>query len=170
MKTSDKLISIEHDDLSFLILCAGRYCEGRKSYAPGMLQSIVRKHWADLSTNQQDTFIRDLDSYICDAKKWYRDFQVNYDYQEWVRFRKELIAIRNAGNNEEDYTYDSHGVNIILRMLLSKDAIRPEQCEAAITFIKDKLYDEGMWIGDDDHEAERFISFYGDELISAISV
>lgn len=170
MKTSDKPITIEHNDLTFLILYAGRYCNGRKFTSPSRLQSIIRKYWRDLSVNQQDIVISDIDSYIDDTLRWYPDFQNDNEYQGWVRLRKELTAIRNTGNTEEDYTDDSHGINIILRMLLSKDTIRPEQCEAAVTFIKDKLYDEGMWIGDDDHEAERFISFYGDELIESISV
>lgn len=169
MNNSNKLITIEQNDLSFLILCAGRYCEGRKSYAPGMLRSIVRKHWTDLSINQRDIFIKDLNRYLEDIKKWYPDIQNDYDYKEWIRFREEMTPICCTAD-EENYDDDSHGINIILSMLLRKDTIKPSQCEAAYKFIKEKLDYEGMWIGDDDHEAERFISFYKDELISSIPV
>ena len=169
MNNSNKLIPVDINDLSFLILCAGRYCEGRKSYAPGILQSIVRKHWEDLPINQQDIFIRDLNRYLEDIKKWYPDIQNDYDYKEWIRFREEMLPT-SCISTEENYDDDSHGINIILSMLLRKDVIGPSQCEVAYKFIKDKLDYEGMWIGDDDHEAERFISFYKAELISSISV
>ena len=36
--------------------------------------------------------------------------------------------------------------------------------DKAYDLIEQKLNDEGMWIGEDDHEAERFVSFFGDEI------
>ena len=36
--------------------------------------------------------------------------------------------------------------------------------DKAYDLIEQKLNDEGMWIGDDDHEAERFVSFFGEEI------
>ena len=35
---------------------------------------------------------------------------------------------------------------------------------SAYDLIEQKLDEEGMWIGDDDHEAERFVSFFGEEI------
>ena len=36
--------------------------------------------------------------------------------------------------------------------------------DKAYDLIEQKLNDEGMWIGEDDHEAERFVSFFGEEI------
>lgn len=170
MSNSTKLVPVELDDLAFLILCAGRYCEGRTSYAPSMLRTIVRTYWDKLLTNHRNIFIKDHVKYLEDIKKWYPDIHYDYSYKEWSRFIAELAEIdRIIDAGEDTYTDDSHGIDIILGMLLDKAAIKPSQCEAAYKVIKDKLDDEGMWVGDDDHEAERFISFYGDEVIEAIT-
>ena len=102
MSNLTKLVSVDLSDLSFLILCAGRYCEGRKSYAPDMLRSIVRKHWDNLLTNQRDIFIRDLMRYLEDTKKWYPTIQEDYSYKEWSRFLAELAAIDRTLDAEDE--------------------------------------------------------------------
>lgn len=171
MNNLKKLVSVELEDLAFLILCAGRYCEGRKSIAPSVLQSIVRKHWSALLSNHRDILVRDLMKYIKGIQKWYPDIRDDYPCEERSRFIAELAAI--ARGVEEDnviFTNDSLGINVILGMLLHKDLITPSQCEAAATFIKDKLHSEKMWIGDNDYEAEKFISLYWDELATALNI
>lgn len=173
MKTSDKLISVELDDLAFLIICAGRYCTGRKSIAPHILQSIVRKYWDNLLVDPGDIGCKDLTRCFEDVQKWYPGLRDDYSYKEWYAFIAELVPIAYMIDKEaekEACIGDPRGINVILGMLLRKDLIAPSQCEVTATFIKDKLHSEKMWIGDNDYEAEKFISLYWDELASYLHI
>ena len=78
--------------------------------------------------------------------------------------------------DEPDYENDHHGIWLIINLMRKKGMLRAQGIEgrddvddghaidAAYDLIEQKLDEEGMWIGDDDHEAERFVSFYGDEI------
>jgi hypothetical protein len=78
--------------------------------------------------------------------------------------------------DEPDYENDHHGIWLIINLMRKMGMLRAQGIEgrddvddghaidAAYDLIEQKLNDEGMWIGDDDHEAERFVSFYGDEI------
>lgn len=78
--------------------------------------------------------------------------------------------------DEPDYENDHHGIWLIINLMRKQGMLRAQGIEgrddvddghaidAAYDLIEQKLNDEGMWIGDDDHEAERFVSFYGDEI------
>lgn len=64
--------------------------------------------------------------------------------------------------NEPDYNDDSHGIRLILNMLMKRGDITKNDIPRVQKQIKSMLDDNGMWIGDDDHEAERFIEMYWD--------
>lgn len=78
--------------------------------------------------------------------------------------------------DEPDYENDHHGIWLIINLMRKKGMLRAQGIEgrddvddghaidAAYDLIEQKLNDEGMWIGDDDHEAERFVSFFGEEI------
>lgn len=78
--------------------------------------------------------------------------------------------------DEPDYENDHHGIWLIINLMRKKGMLRAQGIEgrddvddghaidAAYDLIEQKLDDEGMWIGDDDNEAERFVSFFGDEI------
>lgn len=78
--------------------------------------------------------------------------------------------------DEPDYENDHHGIWLIINIMRKKGMLRAQGIEgrddvddghainAAYDLIEQKLNDEGMWIGDDDHEAERFVSFFGEEI------
>ena len=78
--------------------------------------------------------------------------------------------------DEPDYENDHHGIWLIINLMRKKGMLRAKGIEGrdnvddghaidkAYDLIEQKLNDEGMWIGDDDHEAERFVSFFGDEI------
>lgn len=78
--------------------------------------------------------------------------------------------------DEPDYENDHHGIWLIINLMRKKGMLRAQGIEGrddvddgqaidkAYDLIEQKLNDEGMWIGDDDHEAERFVSFFGDEI------
>ena len=78
--------------------------------------------------------------------------------------------------DEPDYENDHHGIWLIINLMRKKGMLRAQGIEGrdnvddghaidkAYDLIEQKLNEEGMWIGDDDHEAERFVSFFGDEI------
>lgn len=78
--------------------------------------------------------------------------------------------------DEPDYENDHHGIWLIINLMRKQGLLRAQGIEgrddvddghaidAAYDLIEQKLDDEGMWIGDDDHEAERFVSFFGEEI------
>lgn len=78
--------------------------------------------------------------------------------------------------DEPDYENDHHGIWLIINLMRKKGMLRAQGIEgrddvddghaidAAYDLIEQKLNEEGMWIGDDDHEAERFVSFFGEEI------
>lgn len=78
--------------------------------------------------------------------------------------------------DEPDYENDHHGIWLIINLMRKQGMLRAQGIEgrddvddghainAAYDLIEQKLNDEGMWIGDDDAEAERFVSFFGEEI------
>lgn len=78
--------------------------------------------------------------------------------------------------DEPDYENDHHGIWLIINLMRKMGMLRAKGIEgrdnvddghaidAAYDLIEQKLDEEGMWIGDDEHEAERFVSFFGDEI------
>lgn len=78
--------------------------------------------------------------------------------------------------DEPDYENDHHGIWLIINLMRKQGLLRAQGIEgrddvddghaidAAYDLIEQKLDDEGMWIGDDDNEAERFVSFFGEEI------
>lgn len=113
------------------------------------------------------------------------------EYNSWVNeHNSEIVKRLEAKFNEEqeeytlnayysedeDYENDHHGIWLIINLMRKKGMLRAQGIEgrdnvddghainAAYDLIEQKLNDEGMWIGDDDHEAERFVSFFGEEI------
>ena len=78
--------------------------------------------------------------------------------------------------DEPDYENDHHGIWLIINLMRKQGMLRAQGIEgrddvddghaidAAYDLIEQKLDEEGMWIGDDDAEAERFVSFFGEEI------
>jgi hypothetical protein len=78
--------------------------------------------------------------------------------------------------DEPDYENDHHGIWLIINLMRKQGMLRAQGIEGrddvddgnaidkAYDLIEQKLNEEGMWIGDDDHEAERFVSFFGEEI------
>lgn len=59
--------------------------------------------------------------------------------------------------DEPDYDDDSHGIRLIVNMLMQRGDIIKSDIPRVQKQIKSMLDAEGMWIGDDEREAERFI-------------
>ena len=79
------MIDISQEDFGTLCICALRYCHGRRTYMPSLVQGIVRAHFGDLSE-------RDLRA-IADDKKFQSDMDLfgdPYDRLDWEKFYEAL--------------------------------------------------------------------------------
>jgi len=54
---------ILENDKTFLIMCAVRYCLGRKSYAIGWIRDILKKEWNNIPRNDRKTILEDIKKY-----------------------------------------------------------------------------------------------------------
>ena len=90
-------------DLNSILICAVRYCIGRQTYMPGLVQEWIMHH-ADLLTPQTvEIMIRDIDE--ADRIHHYEKFDIDglgdtrIDRPGWERFRAWLKT--RTGENEK---------------------------------------------------------------------
>ena len=80
-------INISQEDFGTLCICALRYCHGRKTYMPSMVQEIVSRHFGDLSD-------RDL-KVIADDEQFQIDMKLFGDYIDQVDWEKFYQSLRD---------------------------------------------------------------------------
>ena len=92
-KVSNRLMKIvsrgnmEQEDFGTLCICALRYCHGRKTYMPSMVQRIVRNHFNDLSDKDLRVILED-EEFQNHMELWGDDC----DKFDWQRFYGDLRA------------------------------------------------------------------------------
>lgn len=82
-------IAIEQEDFGTLCICALRYCHGRQTYMPSLVQEIVSEHFQDLDN-------RSL-SVIANDEKFQREMNLwgdSFDRVCWDNFYKVLKEFR----------------------------------------------------------------------------
>ena len=85
------MIDISQEDFGTLCICALRYCHGRRSYMPGLVQEIVREHFTDINDSSLKV--------ITDDKKFQSDMQLwgdECDKIDWEKFYIQLEAFRKT--------------------------------------------------------------------------
>lgn len=138
--------------------------------------SILMRELCKLTNRDYDTLDdeSDFDKYRDAAAYGYYSV-VSYDDEEE---EDDMTASYQAyySQDEPDYENDHHGIWLIINLMRKQGLLRAQGIEGrddvddghaidkAYDLIEQKLNEEGMWIGDDDNEAERFVSFYGDEI------
>lgn len=90
-------ISMEQEDLGTLCICAIRYCQGRQTYMPSLVQGIVRERFSELSD-------RDIQVMLDDCKfqeqmNLYGD--PNIDKPDWIRWKGDLKKEQERRNHEQ---------------------------------------------------------------------
>jgi len=81
---------LEEDDFGTLAICAIRYCHGRQTYMPHLVQDIIIPHLKELSDKDLDVMIDDCD--FQESMHLYGDERI--DKPGWIKWREELIAER----------------------------------------------------------------------------
>lgn len=146
------------------------------------LQKALKKPLMSLSKEEYRAWAKA----ICDAcesvfgSAQEQEEQEDYGMNDLRKWRDSLDLSNNDDDDADEETYtaydDTDGIWIIINIMRKKGMLRAQGIEgrddvddghaidAAYDLIEQKLDDEGMWIGDDDHEAERFVSFFGEEI------
>ena len=80
------MINIDKDSFGTLCICAIRYCHGRQTYMPSLVQGIVRSHLKELSDETLDVMLQD-----CDFQRQmdlYGDERI--DKPGWLKWEQDL--------------------------------------------------------------------------------
>ena len=93
------MIDISQNDFGTLCVCALRYCHGRRTYMPSLVQSIVMAHFDDLSDrdlqaiadDERFQFEMSLWGDVCDKEDWKNFYQVLKDYRKWKGEKNERM-------------------------------------------------------------------------------
>jgi len=88
-------IEISQEDFGTLCICAIRYCQGRQTYMPSLVQSIVRQHFDEFSDRDLAVMIDD-----CRFQKnmnLYGDEMI--DKPGWLKWKEDLLEERERRND-----------------------------------------------------------------------
>lgn len=90
---SVEAIEISQEDFGTLCVCALRYCHGRRTYMPDLVQGIVKAHFKDLSDNDLSVIARD------EARQIFDDlWGDSCDKEDWKKFYRALDEYRGIAN------------------------------------------------------------------------
>ena len=84
-------IEISQKDFGTLCICALRYCHGRRSYMPSLVQRIAREHFKDLSGGDLKVIAAD-EQYQAQFNLW----GDSCDLSDWQRFYRDLDKFRET--------------------------------------------------------------------------
>ena len=88
-------ITMEQEDFGTLCICAIRYCQGRQTYMPELVQGIVRQHLKEISDKDLHVMIEDC-RYQNDMNL-YGDERI--DKPNWLKWKQDLLAEQERRNN-----------------------------------------------------------------------
>lgn len=83
-------INISQEDFGTLCICALRYCHGRQTYMPGLVQRIIRPHLREMDDKDLAVMIDDCD--FQERMHLYGDERI--DKPGWLKWEEDLIAER----------------------------------------------------------------------------
>lgn len=90
------MIQISEEDFGTIAICAVRYCQGRETYMPALVQGIVGVHLEELSDKDLGVLIND-----CKFQEQYGLYgDRNIDKPNWLKWRETLLEekARREGN------------------------------------------------------------------------
>ena len=79
---------LEAEDFGTLAICALRYCQGRQTYMPDLVRSIIVPHLPDISNNDLNVMIEDCR--FQEQTNLFGDPLI--DKPGWIRWKELLIA------------------------------------------------------------------------------
>ena len=79
-------MKISKEDFATLCICAIRYCQGRRTYMPSLVQGIVREHFDHIPDNDLGVMLNDCESQR--TMDLYGDETI--DKPNWLRWEQDL--------------------------------------------------------------------------------
>ena len=103
------MVEISNENFGTLCICALRYCYGRQTYMPGLIQDIVKAHFKDLSLKDlkviadDEMFQREMGLWgqDCDRADWERFYSALGEF----RHQKMQSAVGNSDSENAKYSY-----------------------------------------------------------------
>ena len=90
-------IKLTAEDFATLAICAIRYCHGRQTYMPSLVQGIVRPHLMELEDRDLAVLLQD-----CDFQERYNLYgDERIDKPGWLKWKADLIAERDRREHEK---------------------------------------------------------------------
>lgn len=78
-------IDISQNDFGTLCICAIRYCQGRRTYMPSLVQSIVGSHLEELSDKDIQVMMND-----CEFQKRFDLYGDECDKVDWLKWEQKV--------------------------------------------------------------------------------
>ena len=94
MKDLEKKISLSPTDFATLSICAIRYCHGRQTYMPSLVQGIVRGHLTELDDRDLSVMLND-----CEGMKTFDFGDPRIDEPNWIKWHEDLRKERVRRND-----------------------------------------------------------------------
>jgi hypothetical protein len=91
-----KSIKLDQENFGTLAICAIRYCQGRQTYMPSLVQGILKPHLKELSDKDLSVMIDDCD--FQERMNLYGSDSI--DKPDWLNWKKALLSERERRNNE----------------------------------------------------------------------
>lgn len=90
------MAKLNQDDFGTLAICAIRYCQGRQTYMPSLVQGIVRGHLKELPDETLAVMLNDCE----DQKKYNLYGSEIIDKPGWLAWKEALL---NEQARRNDY-------------------------------------------------------------------
>ena len=87
-----------NSEFGTLAICAIRYCHGRQTYMPSLVQEIVGRHLSKLSDKDLQVMINDCD--FQEEMRLYGDDRI--DKPGWLQWKEKLIAEKTRRENDDN--------------------------------------------------------------------
>lgn len=90
--------NISDDNFGMLCICALRYCQGRQSYMPDLIRSIIRRHFSNIRDSDLQIMIEDCE--FQERMNLWGDEKI--DKPGWVRWKEELLIVQEKRKKTEE--------------------------------------------------------------------
>lgn len=80
-------IELSEEQFGILSICALRYCHGRRTYMPSLVQRIVGTHLSELSDKDIGVMMED-----CQYQRRFNLYGDNCDKVDWLKWEERVIA------------------------------------------------------------------------------
>ena len=88
-------VMIDNERFCTLCICALRYCQGRRSYMPSLVQRIVGSHLKDISDKDLEVMLED-----CEFQRSLNLYGDECDRVDWLNWESRLKEEKEARGNK----------------------------------------------------------------------